>query len=557
MLTRLTIRAIAIVDELELDLAAGMTAITGETGAGKSIMVDALGLLLGDRAEPGVVRPGAGRAEIAATFDLAAQPRARAWLAGRDLDGDVEECHLRRVIGADGRSRGYINGSPQPLAALREAGELLVDIHGQHAHQSLLRREVQRQLLDEQAGVDALLGEVDAAFRHRAELARRLETLRRSGAEREERLELLRYQAGELRALGLEPGEVESLEEEHRRLAHAGQILAACQQALGWLYEGEEVSAQALLGHCAQELGALVDLDPALGETLELVDAALIQVREAGDALRRHASGLELDPARLEWVERRLGDIQDLARKHRSKPTALPGVLSALEAELAALEGGEQDLARLEAELAQAEAAYGKAAAALSARRREAALRLGEAVSTAMQGLGMGGGRLEVRVEPLERPAAHGTDAVEFLVSANPGQPLRPLARVASGGELSRISLAIQVLAAHGTGVPTLIFDEVDSGIGGGVAEMVGRQLRTLGGARQVLCVTHLPQVAAQAHHHLQVSKHTDGQTTRTGVTPLDHHRRVEEIARMLGGVELTDNTLAHAEEMVSAGQAR
>ncbi|TCO83830.1 DNA replication and repair protein RecN [Plasticicumulans lactativorans] len=555
MLLHLQIRDFAIVDALELDLAPGLTAVTGETGAGKSIMIDALGLLLGDRAEAELVRSGAERAEISAAFDLGHLSAAQAWLAERDLDRDGE-CLLRRTIGRDGRSRAYINGTPQPLAALKDLGERLVDIHGQHEHQSLMRRDAQRELLDDYAGLREALAELGGHFQRLARARRRLDELAARSAERDARLDMLRYQVQELDALALAAGELAELDAEHARLANAGRLLASSQEALERLYEGEEVSAQALLADAAGSLDALARLDPALAPALELLNGALIQVQEAADELRRYVRGLDLDPRRLAWVENRLAEVQALARKHRVSGAELPGLLEHLRAELDELENGEFHQGELERELAAAREAYLRVAERVGAERAVAAAELGSRVSAAMHELGMPGGRFAVQLEATDKPAPHGLQSVEFMVSANPGQPLRPLAKVASGGELSRISLALQVIAAHSAYIPTLIFDEVDTGIGGGVAEIVGRQLRQLGGSRQVLCVTHLPQVAAQAHQHLQVRKETDGERTRTGVAPLAAAARVTEIARMLGGVELTENTLAHAREMIERAAA-
>jgi len=554
MLVHLQIRDFAIVEYLELDFSAGMCALTGETGAGKSIMIDALGLLLGDRADSAVVRHGAERAEVSAMFDLQDLPAARAWLAERDLAAE-EECHLRRVVNASGRSRAYIAGSPQPLQAIKEFGELLVDIHGQHEHQSLMKRDAQRQLLDDYAGCEPLLTELAGYFRQWRDLRRKLDALRQAGDERNARLDLLRYQVQELRALDLKHDELAELDEEHRRLANAGRLLDACQQALGRLYDDEDLSAQRLLSLSLQELQSLCEFDTRLAAAVELINGALIQVDEASNELRHYSEQIELDPSRLNWVEQRLADIQTLARKHRCTPEELPALLERLESELADLDNSDLRQEQLARELEAAFAEYQRCAEALGERRRAAAAELAVKVSEAIGGLGMPGGRFEISLEPLEKPTPTGLENVEFLVSANPGQPPRALGRVASGGELSRISLAIQVIAARSARIPTLIFDEVDTGIGGGVAEMVGRQLRALGRNRQVLCVTHLAQVAAQAHRHLQVSKHSDGQSTRTQIAELDPETRVTEIARMLGGLELTDSILTHAREMIDRAQ--
>ena len=550
MLTQLRIRDFAIVEELELELATGMTAVTGETGAGKSILVDAIGLLLGDRADSDVIRHGAERADLSALFDLDALPAARAWLAERDLDRDGE-CQLRRVVARTGRSRGYINGVPQPTQALRELGERLVDIHGQHEHQSLLRREAQRQLLDDYAGNQALVAELVEQYQTWSRLRRELRDLRQAAAERDARLDILCYHLRELAALNLAEGEVAHLEREQRQLAHASQLLDTSQRLLGWLSEDEESSITDRLDHGLRELNVLSRLDTRLIPVSELLNAALIQIQEASSELRSYAQALDLDPGHLAQVEQRLAAAHQLARKHRTTAEELPALRARFEAERDTLEHSETRLETLQQALKDARAAYQTGADRLSERRTAAARELGERVSTALAGLGMPGGRFAIVLERLEQPAPAGLEAVEFQVSANPGQPMRPLAKVASGGELSRISLAIQVIAAHAARIPTLIFDEVDTGIGGGVAEVVGRQLRALGGGRQVLCVTHLPQVAAQAHQQFKAEKQSDDATTHTQVVLLESEARVTEIARMLGGLELTMNTLAHAREMV------
>jgi DNA repair protein RecN (Recombination protein N) len=550
MLTQLRIRDFAIVEELELELAAGMTAVTGETGAGKSILVDAIGLLLGDRADSSVIRHGAERADINAVFDLDALPVARTWLAERDLN-DAGECHLRRVVARNGRSRNYINGVPQPAQALRELGERLVDIHGQHEHQSLLRREAQRQLLDDYAGNADLVTEVAERYRGWSRLRQEWRDLRQASQERDARLDILRYHLRELAALNLAEGEVAELEAEQKRLAHASQLLETGQRLLVWLSESDDDAVADRLNQSLRELETLSRLDERLTPVSELLNAALIQVQEASSELRGYVQALDLDPGHLAQIDQRLNAAYQLARKHRVDAGELPALRARFEAELDGLEHSETRLDELQQAVKAARVAYQEYADQLSERRATAARELGERVSQALAGLGMPGGRFSITLERLEKPTASGMEAVEFLVSANPGQPLRPLSKVVSGGELSRISLAIQVITARAARIPTLIFDEVDTGIGGGVAEVVGRQLRTLGGNRQVLCVTHLPQVAAQAHQQLKVEKQTDGENTHTQVMTLETEERVVEIARMLGGLELTANTLAHAQEMV------
>jgi len=552
MLIQLRIRDFAIVEGLELELAAGMTAVTGETGAGKSILVDAIGLLLGDRADSGVIRHGAERADLSAAFDLEPLPAARAWLAERDLDRD-RECHLRRVVVAgNGRSRNYINGVPQPAQALRELGELLVDIHGQHEHQSLLRRDAQRQLLDDYAGHQPLAATVAEQYRAWKRLSQELGQLQQISSERDARLDILRHHLRELTALNLAEGEVAELEAEQRRLAHASQLLDTGQQLLNILTEGDDHAIADRLTHSLRELDGLIRLDPRLTPVSELLNAALIQLQEAGNELRNYVQTLDLDPAHLARVEQRMTAAHHLARKHRLAAEELPGLRTRFEAELDSLEHSETRLESLQQAVQEALAGYRVSAGQLSEQRAAAARDLAERITQALAGLGMPGGRLNIALEPLDKPTPDGLETVQFQVSANPGQPLRPLSKVVSGGELSRISLAIQVITAHAARIPTLIFDEVDTGIGGGVAEVVGRELRALGSNRQVLCVTHLPQVAAQAHQQFKVAKQTDGENTHTQVLALAADERITEIARMLGGLELTANTLAHAREMVA-----
>lgn len=556
MLKHLHIRDFAIIDEIDLDLAGGMTALTGETGAGKSILLDALGLVLGDRADTGSVREGARRAEITADFALAADDPLHDWLAEHDLD-EEGDCQLRRVVSADGRSRGFINARPAPLALMREIGERLVDIHGQHEHQSLRHHEAQRALLDAHGGHDQALQAVAEHFRTWREARARREQLGGDGDERAQRLDLLRYQVDELEALNLEPGEVEALDAELRQLARAGDVLQVCQRCLALLHD-DDAAAQALVGRVGADLESLAEQDEAIATAASLVENGRIQLEEATTALRAVAERAELDPARLEWVEERLGAVHDLARKHRVEPEALPDELERLRAELDTLAHANETAAELDQAIARAVDDWRNAAGELSRARQEAAASLSEQVSAEMQALGMGGGRFEVQVEQRARdePAREGHDRVAFHVAANPGQTPAPLQKVASGGELSRISLAIQLIASAGAGIPTQIFDEVDAGIGGRTAAIVGAKLRALADQRQVLCVTHLPQVAACGHQHLRVAKAASAASVETRLDPLSGDERVEEIARMLGGETITEQSRAHAREML-AGKDR
>jgi DNA repair protein RecN (Recombination protein N) len=552
MLTHLYIRDFAIIDQVELELASGMTTLTGETGAGKSILVDALGLALGDRADSGAVRHGCERAEVSIGFDVSALPGFLAWLNEQGIDAE-DECLIRRIITREGRSRGFINNHPVPMQTLQQAGNWLVDIHGQHEHQSLLRRDVQRELLDDFAGHDDLRRDVAECFGQWRTLKEQWQALQQAAGERESRLDLLRYQVQELDALQPVADEAAALEEEHTRLHHANRLLETCQRALQLLYE-DEGALSAQLGHTTQELAQLQLYDARLATPLQLLGEAAIQLDEAAAELRNYVSDVDLDPQRLQEVEDRMNALHDAARKHRVEVAELPALHARLQEELAGLEHSDVKLAGLQTDIDAAAARYRELAKKLGAGRKRAAKTLGKQVSAHIHTLSMPGGRFDIVLD--ERTAEdfspQGMEQIEFQVSANPGQPLRPLTKVASGGELSRISLAIQVATARNVRVPTLIFDEVDVGIGGGVAEMVGKQLRTLGVSHQVLCITHLPQVAALAHHHLQVSKQTrDGQTF-TAIVPLTETARCEEIARMLGGMEITRQTRAHAKEMIA-----
>lgn len=553
MLTQLTIRDFAIIETMELDLVGGLSVLTGETGAGKSILVDALGLVLGDRADAEVIRLGAERAEVGAEFDLGKLSAVRAWLDTHELAADGA-CILRRMIGRDGRTRGQINGRSVPLQLLRELGEQLVDIHGQHEHQSLLRSAAQLALLDAYADQPALLAKVAGLYREWKAVHERLTELRAAAQNRDTQLELLGRQVSELDALGLQPGEIAALDEEHRRLANSGKLMQGAQVALNAVYEDEEISAHQLIHRALAALSALGDLDARLKPVGDLLNNAEIQLAEAGETLRRYLADTDLDPRRLEQIESRLGAIHDLARKHRVEPEELPALGDKLRIELHAVEHAEIALQELESELARLRDGYSEAATQLSRERVRTASGLGIKTTGIMRELGMPGGRFAIEVDTeAERFSPHGRDTVEFRVSANPGQPLKPLARVASGGELSRIALAIQVVAARASAVPCMIFDEVDAGIGGGVAEIVGRYLRSLGAQRQVLCVTHLPQVASQAHQHFRVLKQTRGQSTAVHIDRLDKKSRIEELARMLGGVEITATTRKHARELLAS----
>ncbi|HEX7373954.1 MAG TPA: DNA repair protein RecN, partial [Steroidobacteraceae bacterium] len=521
MLTHLHIRDFAIVESVELELGQGFTALTGETGAGKSILVDALLLAVGGRADSGAVRHGADRAEISATFDVSRNTAAQEWLAEQSIEHEGE-CVVRRLVGADGRGRAYLNGQTVPLQSLRALGEMLVDIHGQLEFQSLARRAYQRDLVDGSGRLEESVAKVRAAHRAwRAIDAERSEFEQRS-RDRDHRLELLRHYVKELDALEPKDGEAGQLAEERKRMAGLGRLVEGAAQTEA-LLAGDDGGATAALARAQSILRQLTALDAELGATAQMLDEAAIAAREALASVRRYAGGLEADPGRQEWLEARLAALEAAARKHRVEIEELPALRGTLSAELHELENAAVSEAELARRLAAARDVYAREAARLTEARRKAAATLDQQVTGLMQGLGMAGGVFATRVDP-HSPIEftdYGNDELEFLVSANPGQPPRPLAKVASGGELSRISLALQVAALEAAHLPCLVFDEVDAGVGGAVAEMVGRQLRALAASGQVLCVTHLPQVASQADHQVRVAKQTTGGTTRTHLEPL------------------------------------
>ncbi|WP_300621603.1 DNA repair protein RecN [Dokdonella sp.] len=555
MLSSLYVKDFAIVGEAEIAFGPGMTVVTGETGAGKSLLVDALLLLAGGRAEAAMVRHGCERAELSAEFDLDARADLRDWLASEDLDEDGA-CQLRRVIRSEGSSRAWINGRPVTLTQLKTLAAGLIEIHGQHEHQALLDRGQQLGLLDAFGAHAAELGDVARLARAWRSTGARIAELSR-GTDPTERIEWLAHQVGELDRHAIAPDELASLEETHRRLANSGQLLQGCSTLAERLDGDDEFSLLRLVARAQTEVAHLVTLDERLAPVAELVEAAQIQLTEASDALARYQSALDLDPERLAETEAQLGKLHELARKHRVRMPELKAHADALRAELESLRGAGADIASLQAEQQRLASDYAKAAKALSTKRAATAKMLGDSVTALLAELGMGGGRFEVQLEsPIDaEPDPQGAERCEFLVSANAGQPPRALRKVASGGELSRISLAIEVAALGSDAVGTMVFDEVDTGIGGAVAEVVGQKLRALGARCQVLCVTHLPQVAAQGHRHLQVSKSSDGASTQTRIDPLAGKARQEEIARMLGGIEITRETLAHARQMLQRAQ--
>ncbi|WP_444937251.1 DNA repair protein RecN [Microbulbifer sp. JMSA004] len=552
MLLHLSISQFTLVDQLELEFGPGTSTLTGETGAGKSITLDALGLALGGRGSAELVRTGANRADISATFDIAEHPSAASWLESQELDAG-QEVILRRTIGADGRSRAYINGQPVTLLQLRALGEQLIDIHSQHEHQSLLKKETHLRLLDEYAQAQELAAETRSRFKTWRDHYRRYRTLADSAEEAEARRHLLEYQLKELDQLGLSEGEIESLESEQQQLANAGEILNGSYQLAAFLSGGEGDIAEQL-HRALQLLSSMPGQAPALVEVAQMLDSARIQVDEAAATLSRHIDRFEMDPERLSEVEDRLSAIYQAARKHRVQPQELPALQQQLQAELDDI-GSPDALERLAADCEELERQYRKVAGKLSKLRSKAATSLAEAVNDQLADLAMPHARVELSLQKLDTPNSQGLEEAEILISTNPGQPPRPLGKIASGGELSRVSLAIQVVTAQTSRTPTLVFDEVDVGIGGATGDVVGRLLRQLGETRngrsgQVICVTHLAQVAARAHRQYLVEKHSDGESVFVALRELTNGERREEVARMLGGAP-TAQSLAHAEEML------
>jgi len=552
MLTHIHIWNFAIVEALDIELEPNLSVLTGETGAGKSILLDALGLALGDRADSTVIRHGQSRAEISVTFDTSKAANAEAWLKEHELDSE-HECIIRRTVNVKGPSKAFINGKPATIQQLRELAEMLVDLHGQHEHQSLMKADIQQQLLDDYADHSDLVNKVRTSFKQWNKLNTEFKKLNAAKNEQDHRLDLLRYQVKELETLNLQTGESSKLDIEHKRLSNASLLLQTTEQTLHALEESDKGSISQQLNHFTSELQQLGKTDDKLNDIAALLDNAMIQINEASSELRQYIESLEMDPQRLSYLDERISTIHNLARKHQVNPDELPELFERLEKELDSIENADGHLEQLQQDIVNTSNIYQQAANTLSKSRTKAAKTLSNKVSENMQELGMEGGTFEVILNANEAESFHanGNEKIEFLVSANPGSPAKSLSKVASGGEISRISLAIQVIAAESTRIPTLIFDEVDVGIGGRVAEIVGLKLKQLAKHRQVICVTHLAQVAALGEHHLQVSKQSDSATTISQINYLDKPLRVKELARMMGGIEITQQTLSHAEEML------
>lgn len=550
MLTSIAITNFAIVDTLELEFKKGMTVISGETGAGKSIMVDALSLCLGGRTDAAVVRHGKEKTDISATFDISEHPDVYKWLEKRDLENE-QQCILRRVITKEGKSKSYINNRPCTLGDLKEVSSYLVDIHGQHEHQSLLKKSVQRQQLDEYGQLTELSKQVSMQYNQWRQLKETLFEKQNRSAEQDAKVQLLTYQLQELEKLDLKTGEIDELETEQAFLSNISDSQYKAYQASSLLKENDEGSVYSLLNQAIQNASVIQPLTKSLQNALDMMNDALIQVEESCSSLHEYQDTLEQDPERLAEVEQRLSDIYDTARKHRVLPEALVVLREEVEQELSKLQDSEEDIEQLKEKEEKAYSTLTALATSLTEKRMSAKDELAQKVEEQIHGLGMPHARFYIQCQPLNQVTANGYEEIEYMIASNPGQPAQALRKVASGGELSRISLGIQVVTAHTSIIPTLVFDEVDVGISGGIAEVVGRMLRSVGSRGQVFCVTHLAQVAAQGHQHLRVSKKVTNEETSSQVQPLKESERTQEIARLLGGLELTEQTLAHAREML------
>lgn len=553
MLQSLQVKNFAIIDEVDINFDEAMTALTGETGAGKSILVDALSLVLGERGGNGLVRQGCDRAHFTAEFNLSRHQIARNWLMEKTLD-DGDDCVLRRVISSDGRSRAFINGNTVTLQTLKSLGEILIDIHGQHFHQSLGKKKTQRELLDYFGNLLELQSLTHNAFEAWKNIERKIEKLSGSDTDRETHIDLLTFQINELESLNIQPGELSLLEAENEKLKNSGKLFEGINQVIQDIQDRESDNAQNIIINCCKILESLSSYDKTLTPAKQLLEESIIETSEAIQLLRRYEHSLENEPDRQKMVEDRLNAIKDIARKHKTEADQLFGLKSQIEKKLEDLKSTEEKRKQLIKESDTARDKYFVLAGKLSKNRNTEAKKFSDSVTEVMQNLGMPEGKFRVNINKRddEDARSYGIDNIEYLISANPGQQPMPLTKIASGGELSRMSLAIQVIASNGSLIPTMIFDEVDSGVGGSIAEMVGRKLYELGLQRQVLCVTHLPQVASQANNHFRINKITDGKSTYIRVAKLDQNKRIEELARMLGGVEITKKTMDHAAEMLA-----
>lgn len=553
MLTQIHISNLVTIQKAQLDFMLGTTVITGETGAGKSILIDAIELALGNRATSEMIRSGQEKAEISLCFDISKLPEARAWLNNYDLDNDSGECIIRRSINKEGRSRSFINDMPMTLQPLREFSELLINIHGQHEHQALLESNIQRNMLDRFAGHILLVDKVRALALEWQTLSNEVKELKKLSNEHSNREEFLHYQIKELEALNLTPEEFLTLDLEHKQLANSGELIENITHTLNCLAESEENNALHLLYKALQSLEAIQSVDPKIASWMEALNHCIIYISDTEDELHRYLESVDSDPNRLQIVEARMGKLFDIARKHKVEPAELFQLQKKLTAELSQLEKNDERLAQLRVELDALEKHYHEVAHKLSQSRLKAAKKLADQITETIHELALPHGEFHVlfEIEDFSHPSPNGMEKVIFEIKTNPGQPLLPLAKIASGGELSRISLAIHLATAGQHTIPILIFDEVDVGIGGGTAEIVGKLLRSIGASQQVLCVTHSPQVAAQGDHHLRVEKFTEKNTTFTRIKLLDNEEKINELARMLGGVEITKTTLEHAREML------
>lgn len=556
MLRQLVINDLAVIDTLNIDFNSGMTVLTGETGAGKSILLDALGLILGNRADTQLIRGDSDKTDITAIFSISNNSNINILLNDMEIDIDMDtddELFIRRTINKDGRSRAYLNNTPVPIQTLREIGENLIDIHGQHAHQSLSRPNTQREILDQFGKYDSLIKNMQETFQDWKQVEQQLLDFKTEGEDYEARLTLLRYQKEELEQLNIADAEYTNLMEQQKRQSHSQRLLESCKRILSELSDSE-TAINDRLGQHQRDLVELTNIDNALENISRLLDDATIQLNEAAHELKRYVDGFDIDAEQMSHIENRLDKFHELARKHKVKPEALSEHLKALSTQLQQLEGGQEQHERLQQKKIVLSEKYFKFANQLTKKRIIAADKISQAITEKMHELGIGG-KFSIDIEKIEDdiPHQYGMNKISFLVSTNPGQPLRPLTKVASGGELSRLSLAIQIIGSKDNGVPTMIFDEVDAGISGGIAEIVGKMLHNLAEHRQIFCVTHLAQVASCGHHHLHVAKSTKANKTFTRVETLDKEKRIDEVARLLAGMEVTSESRANAAQMLES----